>query len=244
MQRMTHTAVTAGVAVLAGAATAWADIGDPVITFEATGSMGSGSYQVTLDDGAWSDDSWFWMLGGPVEIRSDSGALLVTLNEGSAFIQEDPTVALGFAVMAGSSDIVFSVSSSTVSFPTIFGATGRASAGVTLTESDGNTAGLTGLEAGGTLFAAEYNGGTGTFANLLEGPYTESDAFGTITDTDEFPDGGAFGLVGDVSDISVRWSFELTANDQASGTSVFVVVPTPAGLTLLALGGLVSRRRR
>jgi MYXO-CTERM domain-containing protein len=244
MQRMKSTAVAAGVAVLAGAGVAWADIGDPVIVFEATGSMGSGSYQVTLDDGGWVDDQWFWMADGPIEIRSDGGDLIVTLTEGSAFIQEDPVIALGFAVIAGASDTVFTISSSTVSFPTIFGAIGRTSAGVTLTESNGNTATMTGLQPGGTLFSANYNGGTGNFANLLTGPYVESSAFGTESDTDEFPAGGAFALVGDVSDISVNWGFELSAGDQASGTSVFVVVPTPATLALLAIGGIATRRRR
>jgi MYXO-CTERM domain-containing protein len=244
MQRIKCTAMTAGVVVLAGAAAAWADIGDPVVVFEASGSMGSGSFSVSLDDGAWNGDSWSWMATDPIEIRTDSGDLIVTVTEGSAYIEEDPVVALGFAVIAGDFDTLFTISSSTVSFPTIFGATGRATAGVTLTESNGDSATLTGMQPGGTLFSANYNGAN-NFASLLSGPFVEGDAFGSESATDEFPNGGAFALVGDVSDISVQWSFELTAGDQASGTSAFVVVPSPAGLSLLTLGALgVARRRR
>ncbi|HZW09426.1 MAG TPA: hypothetical protein VFF69_05935 [Phycisphaerales bacterium] len=243
MQRIKSTAMTAGVVVLAGAAAAWADIGDPVVVFEAVGAMGSGSFSVSLDDGAWNGDSWSWMATEPIEIRTDSGDLIVTLTEGSAYVEEDPVVALGFAVIAGDFDTLFTISSSTVSFPTIFGATGRATAAATLTESDGNTATMTGMEPGGALFSANYNG-SNNFASLIPGPLVENDAFGTVAATDEYPDGGAFALVGDVSDISVQWSFLLTARDQASGTSAFVVVPTPAGVSLLALGGLGALRRR
>lgn len=244
MQRIRSTAMTAGVVVLSGAATALADISDPVVVFEATGSLGSGSFSVSLEDGQWSGDSWSWMLVDPIDIYNDSGELIATIAEGSAFVQEDPVVSIGFAVIAGDFDTLFTISSGTVSFPTIVGATGRTSAGYTLTESNGDTATLTGMQTGGALFSAFYNGTT-TFADLLHGPFVESDAFGTQAGTDEFPAGGAFALVGDVSDISIQWDFMLTAGDQASGTGVFVVVPSPAGLSLLALGGygLVRRKR-
>jgi hypothetical protein len=243
MQRIRNSAMAAGAVVFLGAASAYADIGDPVIIFEASGSMGSGSYTVTLDDGTWAGDSWFWSLSQPLEIFSDSGELIVTLNEGACFIQEDPIVALGFAVTAGSSDTTFTITSSTVSFPTIEDAIGRASAGITLTESDGDTATLTGLQPGGAAYTANYNG-SNAFTHLLAGPFTESDAFGSTSATDEFPGGGSFTLVGDVSDISSQWNFELSANDQASGTSVFVVVPTTGTLALAALGSIGMLRRR
>jgi len=242
MQRMREIAWTAGVAVLAGTAAAWADIGDPAIVFEATSSAGTGSYTVALEDGAWDGSSWFWMAPEPIEILSASGELILTLTQGSAFFDGDPVIGLGFAVLAGGSDTVFSVSSATVSFPTIFGAQGRASGGLTVTESNGDTATLTGLLAAGGAFQADTD--LGLFASLLAGPFSPGGAFGTIDAIDEFPGGGAFVAIGDVSEISTDWSFELSANDQASGTSVFVVVPTPASLAMLAVGGLVVGRRR
>ncbi|MCC7390132.1 MAG: hypothetical protein IT431_15335 [Phycisphaerales bacterium] len=242
MQRMREIALAAGAVVIVGAAASYADIGDPVVVFHATTGSGSGSFMVNLEDGDWDGTSWFWMAMEPIEIRSDTGDLLVTLNEGSVFIDEDPVVGIGFAVAAGNSDTLFTIQSSTVSFPTIFGAQGRASAGYTLTESNGDTASLTGQLGGGTLFQADTD--LGTFTNLLTGPFSENSAFGTETGTDEYPGGGAFTLVGDVSEISVQWGFELSARDQASGTSVFVVVPAPASVGVLALGGLAFRRRR
>ena len=52
-------------------------------------------------------------------------------------------------------------------------------------------------------------------------------------------------MPGAVSDISSRFSFTLSANDIASGTSIFtVVIPSPGSAALLGLGGLVAIRRR
>lgn len=243
MQRMRNSAMAAGVVVLVGAGAASADIGDPVVVFEASSDLGSGSYTVNLDDGNWMGDSWHWSSNDPIQILSDGGEVILTLDMGTLFIHQDPLVGLGFAVTAGASDTSLTITSSTVSFPTIFGAEGRASAGITLTESDGNTATLTGNEPGGTLFTAQYNG-FNVFDHLLVGPFNENDAWGTTSATDESPNGGGFSAIGDVSDISSRWSFTLSANDQASGTSVFVVVPAPASLAVVIVGAMTGFRRR
>lgn len=243
MQRIRNTAMAAGAVVFVGAASAWADIGDPVIVFEATSDLGSGSYTVNLDEGNWMGDSWHWASDGPIQILSDGGEVILTLDMGAAFIHQDPLVGLGFAVTAGASDTMVTITSSTVSFPTIFDAIGRASAGITLTESDGDTATLTGNQPGGALYTAQYNG-SNVFDHLLVGPFTENDAWGTTSATDESPNGGGFSLIGDVSDISSRWSFTLSGNDQASGTSVFVVVPAPASVAVVMVGALGAIRRR
>lgn len=44
--------------------------------------------------------------------------------------------------------------------------------------------------------------------------------------------------------IGIRNSFELTAGDNASFTSTFLIVPTPAGAGILGLAGLAMIRRR
>ncbi len=243
MQRTREIALTVGAIALAGASSAWGDIGDPVLVYEASNAMGSGSFIVNQADGAWDGDRWFWMAFEPIEIYTDSGDLIVTMTQGSAFFEMAPVIGLGFAVFAEDFDTTFTITSTTLTFDTIFNAQGRTSGGMTLTESNGDTASITGLQAGGTMFRADFNSGS-TFANLLTGPFTTGDAFGTISTTDEYPDGGAFAAMGDVSDMSVEWSFELSANDQASGTSVFVVIPAPSSLALISLGGLLMVRRR
>ena len=235
--------LTTSAAIFATAATAWGDITDPALIFEASTDTGSGSFVVTLDDGAYDGSGgWFWQALGDIQIMDGNGNLLVTLTQGSAFFQDDPVISLGFAVVAGNTDTQFSITSGTLSFDTIQNAEGRASAGMTLTESNGDTASITGLDTGGTMFGADYNGTT-TFADLLEGPFNENNAFGTTTATDEFPNGGTFAAIGAVSDISSQWNFQLSANDQASGTSVFVVIPSPGALTLLGLAGFGAFRR-
>jgi len=244
MLRMNITTWTTSAAILATAATAWGDITDPALIFEASNDNGSGSFVVTLTDGAFDGNGgWFWQNLGDINITDDSGNLIVTVTQGSAFFQDDPLISLGFAVVAGDMDTQFSITTGTLSFNSINNAEGRASAGITLTESNGDTATLTGTNTGGTVFGADFNGTT-TFADLLSGPFNENNAFGTVSESDEYPNNGAFVAMGSVSDISAEWSFELSANDQASGTSVFVVVPTPAGMSILSLAGLGLLRRR
>ena len=55
-----------------------------------------------------------------------------------------------------------------------------------------------------------------------------------------------FATIGNVYDMSAQYAFGLTANDQASGTSVWVTqeIPAPGALALLGVAGLVARRRR
>ncbi|MBM4112423.1 MAG: hypothetical protein FJ253_03465 [Phycisphaerae bacterium] len=79
-------------------------------------------------------------------------------------------------------------------------------------------------------------------ASASAGPFDSasigSDAFGQpIPDMDAGPLG---------SSIAVRLQFTLTAGDQASFTSVFVLesVPAPGALALLGLAAVVGRRRR
>jgi hypothetical protein len=86
-------------------------------------------------------------------------------------------------------------------------------------------------------------------AALLPGPIsTSAGPFGSATlGSDQFgvpiPSmvGPALG-----NSMTIRLRFSLTAGDQASFTSVFVLqsVPAPAGLALLGLAGLTGRRRR
>jgi len=115
--------------------------------------------------------------------------------------------------------------------------------------------GLTADFDGGTLSSigqtplwSAYLGNTAV-GNLLPGPLSVSavafdsasigsDAFGMPI---PWQVGPALG-----TSMKIRLQFNLTAGDQASFTSVFVleVVPAPAGFALLGLVGLTGRRRR
>jgi hypothetical protein len=155
---------------------------------------------------------------------------------------------LSFNVLAGSVDTTFTITSALVSFAAINPAEGRASASLTVTDLNGNGVTLTpGADQGGA-YTSRYNGlapGGTLFHDFFSTPLTTPIPGDSTTVAGDFPGGGAFvPIAGSVVSISSRFSFTLSANDLASGTSVFRVVPAPASLSLLGLGGLLGARRR
>ncbi|MCL4220228.1 MAG: hypothetical protein KJZ65_02540 [Phycisphaerales bacterium] len=218
------------------------------MTIQASSSFGAGSFQVSTDDGVTLPDGTFiWVLSSPVQIvDSGNGATIASVLFGSLMFTTSGNVSHSFVVQAGNADTNFSLGSGIVSTPNIANPLGRASAGVTLTDTNGNGATLTGLQAGGTMYEAYYDAGA-VFANLISGPFGFGTPFDSRTTSDEYPAGaGNFAaFAGPLSEMGIQWAFRLTANDSAGGTSVFVVIPTPAaGATLLVGAGLLSGRRR
>jgi hypothetical protein len=59
-----------------------------------------------------------------------------------------------------------------------------------------------------------------------------------------YPATGYAPIADPVADMSAMISFELSADDLASGTTNFVIVPEPTSLGLLALGVIGLLRRR
>ncbi len=236
--------LVAGVAGLA-AANASADV---ALTIQASSTFGTGSFEVSTDDGMTLPDGTFiWVLNSPVDIvDTGSGATVASVLFGSIMFTTSGNVSHSFVVQAGNADTNFTLGSGVVSTPTIANPLGRASAGITLTDTNGNGANLTGMQAGGTMYEAYYDAGA-VFANLIGGPFGFGTAFGSQATSDEYPAGaGNFAaFAGPLSEMGIEWSFGLTANDSAGGTSVFVVIPTPAaGVTMLVGAGLLSGRRR
>jgi MYXO-CTERM domain-containing protein len=182
---------------------------------------------------------------GDVDITSDDGRVLATLSRASVNIFADPVINMNFNVQAANQNTIFTVTSGLLSFPTINGAIGAASAGVTVTDVNGD--GGTLAPDGADMYRAHYNGqipGGTLFTTLLGGPVSAG-AFQSGSATDEFPGGGNFVGIGDpVTSMSAQWSFTVSAFDLASGSSTFIVVPTPAGAALLGVAGLVIGRRR
>jgi hypothetical protein len=179
--------------------------------------------------------SWTWSTNERIEMRSPvTGDLIAVLNpDGRATSVEyvgDPVVALSFNVQAGPSTTNFQIASALLSFPVIT-AEGRATAGLSLTDFDGDGATLTGVgDPSGSqgAYLAQYNGFAGTlsgttFAEVIHS--MSAGAFATSTASADVPPLGFLQIVDPVGDMSVLFSFTLTAFDLASRTSTFVIQP-------------------
>lgn len=248
----------AGAWALAGAAAiglapsgARADLSPIVFHIEAQSTQGSGYFEVTweqLQPTPPGSNTYDWDLFNEITITDTvTDAPIATLNMAGVFYQFDPSVVVQFAVSAGVADTEFTITSALNSFPTIDPALGRATAGLTVTDVDGDGATLTGLGPGGAAYLSRYNGvvpGGVTFADLLTDPLVAG-VGGTAVAAESFPGGGLFDAIGDpVSSMSAGFSFRLTANDTASGTSSFTIIPGPGAMVVLALAVLWPRRRR
>lgn len=246
------TLLVAGAALALGASVAQAGITDPGLTFTATNAGGTGSITVPLANGApLPGGGWQWVLvGPPINIVAPSNEILGTLTQGSITMNDTGgLVASSFAVTAGNSNTNFQIASALVSFSGLGNPQARASAGITVTDNTGNGASVVGNLAGGSVYGAHYNGmapGGTTFASLIAGGVIEPSAFGSESSNQSFPAApGAFStIIGAVGSMSTMWDFTVTAGDQASGTSVFVLIPAPSGLAALGVAGLVMGRRR
>lgn len=168
-----------------------------------------------------------------------SGPSILVDRQVSIQTDVEPYVNLRFAVEANATDTTFDISSAVVSFSPLSNPQAYASAGVTLT-SDVDGATITGLFSG-MNYQARYNGST-VYANLVAGFSIPGDQ--TVVHGERKPASGYQTISGTVSSIQSEFNFTLSALDQASGTSRFEVIPEPATLSLLGLGGLAMLRRR
>lgn len=238
---MTKTIVKAAVAVVAGAATlAQADLTE-AFRITASSAAGSSQFVINFEDGLWDGNTWTYELTQATDLGGVGLIESVSAVIGGGNRSSGQTVTLNFNVAAGAANTVFQVTSAPVVAPYIT-AMGRASAAVSVTDTLGNGATL--MADGPAAYTAYYNAFGSTFAGLLGGT-VNAGAFSTATASAEFPGGGLFSPVGgSVADIGAEWTFAVSAFDIAAGTSVFTVVPAPASLALLGLGGLAIRRRR
>jgi hypothetical protein len=224
----------------------YAEFIGPIVTVTATSDHGSASRQFALPDAA-SDRAKF-VLEERLQLRGQGGELIAAIEDLSIEVDGDPLVNVDFAVSAGGTATTFEISSAVVSFWPLEDVTGFASAGITLTDGTPRDGASLGLVSGWNgLYRATYNG-SNVFAELLDAQNISS-SVGTDSWSE---DSGVLAIPGLVSSIKAAYSFRLSANDYASGTSQFEIVgttsdiPEPSMLAMIGFGlaALILRVRR
>lgn len=224
-------------------------ISDIIFRIEAQSGANWGEWEAHFGDGTFDGSTYSWDLLEDVNIMTDTGDPVAQLNaEGtSIFLDTDPLVTLNFNVTAGGAATLFTITSAEVMFAAINPAQGRASAGMSATDLNGDGVNWSGAYAGNSKsYIAHYNGlapaGT-NFASLI-GNNGSANPFDSIAGAEAFPAVGFSPIAGAVTSISSQFSFTAGALDNVTGNSVFVVVPEPTTLGLLAVGAVVLFRRR
>jgi hypothetical protein len=244
-------ALSAG--VLLAASAAQAGITDPGLTITASNVNGTGTYQVFLSNGTWTTtntpgDTWSWQspVGG-YDIFDTNFNVVAHVDNMYCQMIADPQITVNFSVNSTSLATHFQITSGVLSFGGINPAQGKATAGITITDNDGDGASLTGLHAGPKAYRANYNGtipGGTIFDNLVGNFVAAADDSATLSESS--PAVGYSPIGGTVTDMQAEFDFILSANDSASGTSFYEIIPSPAAASLFGIAGLLScgRRRR
>ncbi len=158
-------------------------------------------------------------------------------------VNGDPfiTGVAGFTnLMGAAADFSFDLSTAstaTIAAPTVSGAS-------TITVLDVNADGATMAALGGDSIYRAFIEAT-TEQTLFADPYSLVAPAGGVNfdGTTWGPQAGSVGItIGDM--FGIDHDFNLSAGDQATLNSSFFIVPEPATLSLLVLGGLLATRRR
>jgi len=246
-----HTkSVAAAVVAASFAASAQAGIEGFLARIEVTtANGGSGVLEVGLENGIPAgDDVTFFQTSGQI-LDSETGALLATVEDITGTYIGDPAINLAFAILAGSSDISVTITSGLLTFPTIGAADAeaRATSSYAITDVNGDGSFVT-ADMGGTDGYRSFLNGVPGVGTIFSGQLDDLSAPAGVTsdaDSEDFPGGGMFAPVGFAIDsVAARYGFTASAFDRVSGTSSFVVIPTPAAGILLAGGLLGTARRR
>ena len=212
--------------------------GAGLIQYEVTVTVGSDE-EVFSGEGQADGDGYFEFVLVPLNTDQTVEKLILRGNS-------DPEVGIEFGVRNyGSSALAIGFLAVAVTFDPIVDPIAYASAGVTLTDRNvpANGAAITGLFDGGKVHQARYNG-LSVFANLVSGYAIGG---GTVGSVEAKPSSGSEIIIGALTSIQSEFRFTLSANDSASGTSTFVVIPEPATVGILSIGAvlaLLKKQRR
>jgi hypothetical protein len=229
-------------------------ISETVFSIEASNESGTAAFVATFDQGTWDPIAaeYSWSLDSPVDLL-DGGtpvAVLQIANLSIGFLPS-PQIALDFGVVSGSSDTEFTANSALVNFNTIPAdlAAARFVAGCSVYDSgaaDGMwlyEPSLTGFGAFQSYYDIAGASDPSLFSHLLA--IVGSFGGGMASGSQSYPASGFVSIDADVWDMRVDANFILTQNDSATSSMTLVLVPEPAGLFLLALGGvLIGGRQR
>jgi hypothetical protein len=218
----------------------------------------SAPYEVTAEQLAWNGTAWTWQLTEPVTMSAqvEPGVFVsaqlkpttgIEITPGSGR-SGNPQVSLGFAMAAADEETTFVVTSALLNFTPLTNPQARASAGISLVDGDGeNGATLTGMGAAldvGGAYVAQFNGalpGGANFTELQTTPLTIAGASTAVHP--QYPADGSWATIpGTVSSMQSQFAFKVSANDLASGTSLFQITPEPSALLLLGVLTLIRRR--
>jgi hypothetical protein len=175
----------------------------------------------------------------PCTVRDASNTTVATIKGLYIETLADPVVRWGFLVDAGATDTTFRLSSPVSTFAPMLNPAASATAAVTVTDEDGNGATATGQFLDGALpkvYQFHYNSPPTTWTNLVDPVHAEAGS--SAIGTSRWPSTGSAVIPAAVDQISTEYYFTLSANDQASGTSNFTVVPEPSTVALLAASAL------
>lgn len=222
-------------------AVAWGDYVGPCVTIQVQTAGDSGSFEWPVPAKVLGKVP-FELPPGLI-ILGTKGTKLLEVNTLNGELDGDPAVSLAFSVTAGAWDTAVTITSALVGFPAITNPDAYASASITVTDNNGNGATVTGLFTGMKSYEARANGAA--WADLIDLVTALPNDSETGKGRRPVVSGAWETIPGAVSSIQAAYRFMLTAEDSASGTSRFeVVVPEPAVLALLAMGGLALLRRR
>lgn len=221
-------ATTLAAAALAPIASA--DVSPFAIDVQVSSSLGSGELQVdVLSANFEADTGWMsWSQTTPVQIRDPNNNQVIATLQSATLTVLGPNVTFNATVRAGAADATVALAAVELGFePVAPGvAIGRATAAVSVTDTDNNGATVRGVGAAGTgVFRARTNHGAQNFSTLVSqvtvGP------MGTAAGSQNDPPVGFRTVNWATNEMDSLLSFTLTRNDIASATTTYELRNVP-----------------